>query len=213
MGRWGKCDFKQLKTLSKRMEKLASTDYDQFCKTAAKELAARLLAKVIRRTPVGKKPTLKQLGGDGAKKSVKVKGDSGKTKSFLTREGAIQEQYWSGYMGGTLRRGWTAKTEAEAKGGGGDQNAIEYAKSLPITKTGNTYQIEIINPVHYASYVEFGHRQKPGRYVPAIGKQLKAGWVKGRFMLTISEQELQAQAQPLVEKMLLQVLGECFNGK
>lgn len=207
MGRWGNCDFKQLRALKDRLERLEKQDFEAFCQTAAKELSARLLAKVIRRTPVGHKPKFE------GPKTVKVKGASGKTKSFLTREGAIQEQYWSGYMGGTLRRGWTAKTEAEAESGSGNQNAVEYAQNLPITKVGDTYQVEIINPVHYASYVEYGHRQKPGRYVPALGKRLKAGWVKGRFMLTISEQELQAQAPALLEKMLLKVLGECFDGK
>ena len=29
--------------------------------------------------------------------------------------------------------------------------------------------------MEYASYVEYGHRQEPGRYVPALGKRLKNG--------------------------------------
>jgi len=33
--------------------------------------------------------------------------------------------------------------------------------------------------VEYAPYVEFGHRQEPGRYVPAIGKRLVASYVDG----------------------------------
>lgn len=55
-GTWGKCDFKQLKELQKRIEKLQKADLDEFCKTVSKELAARLLAKVIKRTPVGQYP-------------------------------------------------------------------------------------------------------------------------------------------------------------
>ena len=31
--------------------------------------------------------------------------------------------------------------------------------------------------VDYAPYVELGHHQQPGRYVPAIKKRLKASWV------------------------------------
>lgn len=31
--------------------------------------------------------------------------------------------------------------------------------------------------VEYAPYVELGHHQTPGRYVPAIKKRLKASWV------------------------------------
>lgn len=35
----------------------------------------------------------------------------------------------------------------------------------------------------YAPHVEFGHRQEPGRYVPAIGKRLKASYVEGQYFL------------------------------
>lgn len=34
--------------------------------------------------------------------------------------------------------------------------------------------------VEYAHYVELGHHQTPGRYVPAIKKRLKASWVPGK---------------------------------
>lgn len=33
--------------------------------------------------------------------------------------------------------------------------------------------------VEYAAYVELGHHQQPGRYVPAIGKRLKKDYVPG----------------------------------
>lgn len=145
MARWGKCDYEQFKRLQKRLEQLEKIDRDQFCRDAAKELAARLLAKVIKRTPVGQYPSE------------------------------------SGIMGGTLRRGWTAEQ---------------------ITKIGNMYQIEIINPVHYASYVEYGHRTRNHK-----------GWVEGRFMLTISEQELDEQAPAILERKLEKILGGVFDGK
>ncbi|MDD3347340.1 HK97 gp10 family phage protein, partial [Oscillibacter sp.] len=147
-----------------------------------------------RRTPVGE--TIKEEGEPKTLKNGKVK------KTYITT-----------HMGGTLRRGWTAKTEQEAAAGGGNADGVTYAKSLPVVHQGNEFIIEIVNPVHYASYVEYGHRQTPGRYVPAIGKRLKASWVKGRFMLTISEQELQAQSPALLEKKLIQFLGEHLNGQ
>lgn len=34
--------------------------------------------------------------------------------------------------------------------------------------------------VEYAPFVELGHHQEPGRYVPAIGKRLKASFVPGK---------------------------------
>lgn len=53
MARWGNCDFRQLQRLQEKLDRLASGDVEAFCEACAKELAARLLAKVIRRTPVG----------------------------------------------------------------------------------------------------------------------------------------------------------------
>lgn len=117
----------------------------------------------------------------------------------------------TGKNGGTLRRGWTAKTHAEAEGGTGHPSAAqakEYAQSLPITKSGGTYTIELINPVEYASYVEFGHRQTPGRYVPAIGKRLKASWVDGQYFLTVSEEKLRAMAPGILQRKLDAFLRE-----
>ena len=57
--------------------------------------------------------------------------------------------------------------------------------------------IDIINPVNYASYVEFGHRTRGHK-----------GWVKGRFMLTQSEIELNADAPKILEKKLAKWLGD-----
>ena len=163
MASWGKCDFKQLKDFQERLQKLQKNDFDAFCEACAKELTARLLAKVIKRTPVGDYPAS------------------------------------TGKKGGTLRRGWTAKTESEAMSGG-KSDVQGYVSAIPITKSGNVYQVEIINPVTYASYVEFGHRTRNHE-----------GWVKGKFMLTISEQELEAQAPKILEGKLKKYLEACFN--
>lgn len=55
MSKWGKVDYKQLEEFQKKLQQLDKKQ-DEFCQAAAKELAARLLAKVIRRTPVGQYP-------------------------------------------------------------------------------------------------------------------------------------------------------------
>lgn len=185
MAKWGKCDFRQLERLQKRLEKGSQHERQRFYEACAKELAARLLAKVIKRTPVGK-----------YNKPVKFTTKDGKQVAFTPK---------TGMTGGTLRRGWTAKTEQEAQAGGGkgfmSQNqALAYAESLEIKKSGNMYQVEIINPVHYASYVEYGHRTANHK-----------GWVEGKFMLTISEQELDTQAPAILERKIGAFLGECFN--
>lgn len=106
----------------------------------------------------------------------------------------------TGKKGGTLRRGWTAKTQAEAANGSGKVDAKAYAKSLPVFKQGSNYYIEVINPVEYASYVEFGHRTPGGK-----------GWVSGQYFLTLSEHELEKVAPKVLEKRLTELLREVFN--
>lgn len=163
MTRFGNCKFNDLKKLQEKLNKLNEKEINEFIEACAKELAARLLAKVIKRTPVGE-----------------YEPSSGKT-------------------GGTLRRGWTAKTEEEAMKGA-VSGAKAYVDSLNVAKAGDVYQIEIINPVHYASYVEYGHRTRNHK-----------GWVQGRFMLTISEQEIERDAPKILERKLAKKLGEVFK--
>ena len=86
-----------------------------------------------------------------------------------------------------------------------------FVNSLDVSHAGNTFTITVGNPVHYASFVELGHRQTVGRYVPAIGKCLKRAWVPGQFMLKISEDELQSQTPAIlarnIEKWLMKIGG------
>lgn len=56
MAKWGNCKFDQLKEYAKRLEKLTDADIEELCIKCSKELAARLLALVIPRTPVGNYP-------------------------------------------------------------------------------------------------------------------------------------------------------------
>ena len=108
----------------------------------------------------------------------------------------------TGKKGGTLRRGWTAKTEQEAAGGSGDgrNKVASYVNALPVFKRGRTFYIEVINPVHYASYVEFGHRTRG-----------EGGWLAGQYFLTLSEKDLERVAPAVIEKKLEALLREAFN--
>lgn len=142
MGKMGKINIRELKDFERKLKSMK--DPDAFVESCAKELAARLLAKVIKRTPVGGYP-----------------------KS-------------SGKKGGTLRRGWT---------GGKRASVSAYVDSLSIQHVGDAYVIEIVNPVEYASYVEYGHRTADHK-----------GWVPGKFMMTISEQEIQEIAPRVLER-------------
>ena len=153
MGKMGKFNMDGLEKFRDELNKLQ--DQDAFVESCAKELAARLLRMVVKRTPVGDYPK-----GTGKK-------------------------------GGTLRRGWTGEKRSSAKG---------YAESLTVHHFGDTYVIEIVNPVEYASYVEYGHRTPNHK-----------GWVKGRFMMTISEQELEKIAPRVLENKIKKYLGGCLK--
>lgn len=200
MAKWGNCDFRQLKNLQKNMQKMVEQgDTIKFCEECARELAARLLAMVIKRTPVGDNQYEDVLDSNGNKVVYKKGKNKGKTKQQVVRQG------------GTLRRGWTSQTEEEAETGS-SKNAKEWANSLNVNKVGDVYQVEVVNPVHYASYVEYGHRQEPGRFVPAIGKRLVNSWVEGAFMLTLSEKDLEEIAPKIIEMKIAKFLEGCFNG-
>ena len=134
MARGIRCDYRQLRDLQRRLQRLSDGDMDAFCRSTANELAARLLRKVRERTPVDT---------------------------------------------GTLRRGWDVGE---------------------ICKDGDTYEIEIINPTEYGPYVEYGHRTANHR-----------GWVRGRFMLKMSEQDLEQMAPALIQQKLYLFLKEALG--
>lgn len=71
------------------------------------------------------------------------------------------------YVGGTLRRNW------------------QLGKILV---EGKKISVEILNPTEYATEVEYGHRIMGG-----AGHSIEVGWKEGRFMLTISVNEIRAQ--------------------
>ena len=56
MGRWGRCDYRELKKLDERLQQLSEVDMDRLCRDAAKKIAQILLNKVKKRTPVGVVP-------------------------------------------------------------------------------------------------------------------------------------------------------------
>ena len=88
----------------------------------------------------------------------------------------------SGKVGGTLRRGWGAVAD------------------INVVKEGDIYTVAIINPVEYASYVEFGHRTRNG------------GYVEPQLMLTISEEKLKNAIPKLLERKVKKKLMEALSG-
>lgn len=103
-----------------------------------------------------------------------------KGEVYYVRKGSAD-----GKNGGNLRRNWR----------------------MDLRKSGTNYIAVISNAVPYAIYVEYGHRQTPGRFVPVLGKRLVKSFVPGKFMLTISEQELNDLAPRILKIKFDEFLG------
>lgn len=178
MSRMGGVSLEDLKRLKSELGKLETTN-DEFAVSCAKELAAKLLRKVIKRTPVGDycKEVVVTANRDSKNHN---KGDVYRKKVNI-----------GGKTGDTLRKGWT---------GGEKSSAQNYAESLPVHHLGDTYIIDITNPVEYAPYVEYGHRTADHKK-----------WVKGQFMMTISEQELERIAPKVLESKIEKYLRGCMR--
>lgn len=167
MGNFNSSDLDRFKSELEKLER----NSDEFVESCAKELAARLLAMAIKRTPVGD-----------------YSGDSYECASGQQHKGNKVK----GKVGGTLRRGWTAGRDEAARG---------YAQSMDVRQEGDVYIIDIINPVEYASYVEYGHR-----------KAKNNGWVPGHFMMTISVQKLKEASPKILERKVKKYM-EGLNDK
>lgn len=129
MSKMGEFHFEELKKYRDTLKQL-DREFPGFIEECIRELAARLLAKTIARTPVDT---------------------------------------------GDLRKGWTIG---------------------PVQREGDDYLVEIINPVEYAMYVEYGHRTRN-----------HMGWVEGRFMLTISQEELESEMPAFLEQKIQQFMN------
>lgn len=86
------------------------------------------------------------------------------------------------YVTHTLQRGWTI---------------------AGIRKEGHTYFVDIVNPVEYASYVNYGHRT-----IKVEGY----GWCKGLFFVERAMSNIENISKPLLEKRMNEYLGKLMKG-
>ena len=195
MGQAVKINIAGLEIMKKNLENIQKNQAEIMA-SLVKSLGALLLRKVIFRTPVGDyENDFQTYKRDNKKKSIKAgdvkydKNGNAKRKGYKSVT-SKNVTYIYRRRGGNLRRNWTIGQ---------------------VFKNGNIYSVEVINPTHYASYVEYGHRQTPGRFVPVLGKKLKRAWVPGRFMLTISENEIKENMDAILEKKLDSILKKVFG--
>lgn len=195
MGQAVKINIAGLEVMKKNLENIQKNQAEIMA-SLVKSLGALLLRKVIFRTPVGDyENDFQTYKRDNKKKGIKAgdvkydKNGNAKRKGYKSVT-SKNVTYIYRRRGGNLRRNWTIGQ---------------------VFKNGNLYSVEVINPTHYASYVEYGHRQTPGRFVPVLGKKLKRAWVPGRFMLTISENEIKENMDAILEKKLDSILKKVFG--
>ena len=209
MAKMGSMDISEFVRLRDNLNKMSEPEVlDKFMRECVAEIAMETLKKTIKLTPVSKTIRVLQVVTDDDGNKVRYKKG--------TNRGKIKHKSTVIHTGGTLRRGWiaTSQSEAEAsKNTNPDSSEIEeFVYKLRVEKIGQTYVVWLVNIVDYASYVEYGHRQEPGRFVPAIGKRLKASWVQGRHMLQISMQEVEARLPQFLDVKLQEYLNQMFGG-
>ncbi len=60
-----------------------------------------------------------------------------------------------------------------------------------IKKAGSSFEVSVYNNTDYANYVEFGHRTRDHK-----------NWVPGKFMLTVSERQIDKVMEEIVNRHL-----------
>lgn len=65
----------------------------------------------------------------------------------------------------------------------GEHRGGKLVQSLRMTMPSDFQGGTVGYTLEYAPHVEYGHRQRVGRFVPVLGKRLKASFVKGQYFL------------------------------
>lgn len=87
----------------------------------------------------------------------------------------------TGKVGGTLKRAWTVGK---------------------LRKDSSGYVVDVSNPIHYASYVEYGHHTRN-----------RKAYRIGRYMMTRAISEMNAQAPALLDKKFSRFIQNIAEGK
>lgn len=53
--------------------------------------------------------------------------------------------------------------------------------------------------------------EKKEKCIHGIGKRIQENWVEGKYMLTISEKELEVELPSIIERKMKQYIERCFN--
>ena len=95
-----------------------------------------------------------------------------------------------------------------------------------VDQTSNGFMVTLYNRAQYATWVNDGHRQRPGRFIPGYwegnhfrydptadgGMVLKRSWVQSRFFVEKSIVETEFTMEKYIEKQLNNSWKWCVNG-
>jgi hypothetical protein len=95
-----------------------------------------------------------------------------------------------------------------------------------VERLAKGFKVTLYNRAEYATWVNDGHRQRPGRYIPGYfegGKfrydpnadgfiVLSKSWVEGRFFVEKSVVESEPSVEKFIEKQLNKWWKWCVNG-
>lgn len=71
----------------------------------------------------------------------------------------------------------------------------------------NDTTVKVQNSASYASYVNDGHRQRPGRFIPVLGKRLTKSFVKGLHM----QEKAEAATRRASDKIMKNALDDYLS--
>lgn len=166
---------------------------DEAKSNALRQMAAAYLRAAIKATPKGLSGTV-EIGG---KKKRLKKVDKDKT----WQAGEVDERYISFGRGKKKR---VIHINSEHMQRSWDAGKIE--------KTSRAHRIAITNSASYASFVNDGHRQTPGRFVPILGKQLVNNFAKGKHITEIAQAYTESKAGEIIRRQTAGLLKELKNG-
>lgn len=185
MGGMGKVEYEQLKKMQQAFIKIVGdVESGIVFDEALKDVGRRHLARVVQNTPFGKYPN---------------------QVTFIAYRGTPQEKLVSfsvtPKLGGTLKKGWVVNTQAQAEASKGVPSQAEIDSKVantPIRQVGKKRTMYFFNRVHYANYVDKGHR------IMRKGRQI--GWVKAQNFIRNSENATSREMPRIFEKHMREAL-------
>lgn len=129
---------------------------------------------------------------------LKVKEDAVKELASVYLRNAKENTPVLGIQTKKLANGTVISTDSE------HMRRSWHAGDLESTKKET--KIKVYNGASYAAFVNDGHRQIKGRFVPILGKCLVKGWVEGLYITDKAENAVKRKASAILIRNLERIL-------